>query len=139
MSAPEQRLPLAPLLRAAGLERVQDQGATVRDVTAHDTWTDYNATGRPVVEYARGWEYVAGQLGTTGRTLHRWAELGGVPLSRCDAAAVAVGRVPEELWGQEWWDALAQLDQDRERAKAERARAQRRRRQEARERHGSAA
>ena len=51
----------------------------------------------------RGRFGLAYQLGVQWRTVCRWNEAGGVPVRDADAAAVALGHHPAELWAG-WFD-----------------------------------
>ena len=41
---------------------------------------------------------LAYRLGFAGRTVCRWVEAGGIPVRDSDAAAVALGHHPADLW-----------------------------------------
>ncbi len=51
----------------------------------------------------RGRHGLAFQLGVSWRTVQRWKVAGGVPVRDSDAAAVALGHHPAELWSG-WFD-----------------------------------
>lgn len=43
------------------------------------------------------------RVGSDGRELYRWREAGGVPEYAADRVALALGVMPGEIWGDEWW------------------------------------
>jgi hypothetical protein len=46
---------------------------------------------------------LAEKVGVQHRTLLRWRNEGGVPLSKADGVAIALGRHPVEVWGIGAW------------------------------------
>ena len=44
---------------------------------------------------------LAEMIGVTRRTIHRWAR-DGVPASKADHAAIAVGSHPAYVWADQW-------------------------------------
>lgn len=102
------RLPLGPLLTAAGLEPLPAREAPVRDVRRGVDWCDYNATGRPPgTSGQRGMDYVAEQVGVTARTLHRSAHDGLSP-RQADEYATRLGLHPANVW-TDWYQILDEL------------------------------
>lgn len=46
-------------------------------------------------------ETLAGRIGVSRRTLHRWA-IHGIPAEQADRAAIAIGSHPACIWPKHW-------------------------------------
>ena len=44
---------------------------------------------------------LAGWIGVSARTIHRWARA-GIPARQADHAAIAIGSHPAYIWPEEW-------------------------------------
>ena len=105
------RLDIAPVLHAVGYDPMPV--VAVRDVSRSAGLSDYNAPARPEPAHSRGHGYVAEQLGVCRRTVARWIRAGSLPLDQGDVVAVALGRTPGDLWGNDWWAAWAEVERMR--------------------------
>jgi len=65
--------------------------------------------GPLVRSFEGGFEVAAVVLGVEVRTLHRWC-VEGVAWVRADEIAIACGRHPAEVWGEDWLVATGNPD-----------------------------
>lgn len=90
------RLPLAPLLKAAGVEGLQ---VIPRRSRPGGIGGDRQLIESPITR-------LADMIGVSRRNVHRW-QRDGVPEAAADRAALAIGLHPCEVWGDAWWDLAA--------------------------------
>lgn len=82
---------------------VVDLSANVRGPVNADELTAHSLPAGPLAVYG-GTRELARLSGITTTSLSRWLEGGLIRADRADRLAVALGKHPCQIWGEDWWN-----------------------------------
>lgn len=82
---------------------VVDLFANVRGPRTVDTLATHWLPAAPLAVYG-GPRELARLSGITTTSLGRWLEGGQIRADRADRLAVALGKHPSQIWGDDWWE-----------------------------------